>query len=279
MEVNYKCGYCGWLLNNYCQNYWDHKCFTDFNERRHDLVSDPNNVLTVVEKPREMLNNCETECETDSQEELELGSNFDEAIIAMVAERRALYDFKLPLNQRTKAKKEDLWKEISNNLGGVGILQIKQRWKYLRDSFVRAKKKVKEYRPSGSAGVLPVDPKFKHYDLMQFLDDDAAHNKTYSSVPSVLQPQASLTTNNTEDMLNHSSSSSTSAKKRKAEESEINAKVLEIFSEAVTSPKQMSGLDGFLISLGEALGKLPYRKRAQLEITFLQMAFDAENDN
>ncbi|KYN28479.1 hypothetical protein ALC57_02091 [Trachymyrmex cornetzi] len=48
-----------------------------------------------------------------------------------------------------------LWEEIRNILGGImSIEELQKKWKYHRDCYVRARKKMKTYVPSGS-GALP----------------------------------------------------------------------------------------------------------------------------
>jgi len=39
---------------------------------------------------------------------------------------------------------------------------------------------------------------------------------------------------------------------------------------------EMDAIDGFLKTLGEALRRLPYRKRTKMEIKFLEMVLQAE---
>lgn len=69
-------------------------------------------------------------------------------------------------------KKQSLWLEISNLLQGMATIEeIKNKWKYLRDCYLKAKKKINKYKPSGSATQEPQDPGFRYYNLMKFLDD------------------------------------------------------------------------------------------------------------
>lgn len=42
----------------------------------------------------------------------------DEELISLVQQRPALYDYRIPTQERTKFKKNDLWQEVSNCLAG-----------------------------------------------------------------------------------------------------------------------------------------------------------------
>jgi len=42
-----KCGYCGWHIAYQCQNILEHKCFNEYDENKHALNIDENNVATI----------------------------------------------------------------------------------------------------------------------------------------------------------------------------------------------------------------------------------------
>lgn len=50
---------------------------------------------------------------------------------------------------------------------------VKQRWKHLRDSYMKARKKMQGYVRSGSGAESghPLRSSFAHYEEMRFLDD------------------------------------------------------------------------------------------------------------
>lgn len=48
----------------------------------------------------------------------------DEMLINLVQTKPALWNFQIPLSERTKAKKKALWKEVENMLGGLYIYKI-----------------------------------------------------------------------------------------------------------------------------------------------------------
>ncbi|EFN69401.1 hypothetical protein EAG_00504, partial [Camponotus floridanus] len=95
-------------------------------------------------------------------------------LIEFVRIRRGLWDHSLPTSERTRLKKDSLWQEIVNAFdGSLSMEAIKQRWKHLRDSYMKARKKMRGYVRSGS-GVEsghPLRSSFAHYEEMRFLDD------------------------------------------------------------------------------------------------------------
>ncbi|EZA47540.1 hypothetical protein X777_16209, partial [Ooceraea biroi] len=98
----------------------------------------------------------------------------DELLIGAVKARKGLYDYTLPASERSSLRKNALWAEVSNTIGGaLSPDKAKARWKYLRDNYAKARKKVKSYIPSGSAAKANVLKKsnFRFYDVMTFLND------------------------------------------------------------------------------------------------------------
>lgn len=99
-------------------------------------------------------------------------SSWAEQFIKCVEDRPPLYNVQLCLTERTNLKKNALWSEILNTIGGNSIEELKAKWKYFKDRYMKAKKKVNTYKPSGSA-FIPVNPGFQYYNLMKFLDDSS----------------------------------------------------------------------------------------------------------
>ncbi|CAG9760581.1 unnamed protein product [Ceutorhynchus assimilis] len=177
-DINqYKFGYCGFFINSECENLLEHQCFIDFfNEEDHELMTDDNNVLTVVMK--------NTGTKVSKANSLYINSiGWEEHFISLVQERPGLYNMGLPVLQRTNAKKLQLWSEISNIFGNkISADELAKKWKYFRDCYIRAKKKKNVYQTS-SSGAMPLpDPGFRHYYLMKFIDDGESQQTTISSV-------------------------------------------------------------------------------------------------
>lgn len=59
-------------------------------------------------------------------------NKIDEDLIIAVKDRPALYDFRLPIKQRGRKQKDDLWNEISVYLKGSKIILI--MYNYIREN-------------------------------------------------------------------------------------------------------------------------------------------------
>ncbi|XP_019889701.2 uncharacterized protein LOC105286854 [Ooceraea biroi] len=112
--------------------------------------------------------------------------NVDELLIEAVRSKPGLYDFRVPASTRTMLRKNALWVEVSNILqGSLSPEEAKARWKYLRDNYIKTRKKVKAYIPSGSAAPCTVTEKkskYQYYELMKFLDNSLQTRPTVSSL-------------------------------------------------------------------------------------------------
>ncbi|XP_071653252.1 uncharacterized protein [Temnothorax longispinosus] len=175
-----KCGYCGWLLDGLLDGFVDvsllqHNCLKHYNEEKHLLHIDDNNVATIIEKDQS------TSIQTTNT------SEYNEALVNAVYSRPALYDHRIPLKDRTSLKKKALWKEVGNLMGENENLEfVQKRWKQLRDSYVKAKKKENAYIPSGSSASIKNDKMtFALYNQMKFLDDIIGKSPTVTSLPAL----------------------------------------------------------------------------------------------
>ncbi|KAL5237507.1 hypothetical protein ACI65C_004917 [Semiaphis heraclei] len=69
-------------------------------------------------------------------------NEFYSSLIAEVNERNPLWDHRLPLAARYEPIKQNLWNEIYVALNGIYSIDVlKKKWKYLREKFVREKRK------------------------------------------------------------------------------------------------------------------------------------------
>ncbi|XP_011858829.1 PREDICTED: uncharacterized protein LOC105556356 [Vollenhovia emeryi] len=97
--------------------------------------------------------------------------NYDdeEVLILSVQERRPLWDFTIPLEQRCQRVTKTLWNEVSEALGGkLSGEEAKKKFKNFYDAYRRIIHA--ENHPSGSARP-PLTKKWHHYDTMEFLRD------------------------------------------------------------------------------------------------------------
>lgn len=53
----------------------------------------------------------------------------------------------------------------------MDVAAVKKRWKYLKDCYMKDKKKNNEYIPSGSAAPVTQKGSFRFYESMSFLND------------------------------------------------------------------------------------------------------------
>ncbi|XP_020297427.1 uncharacterized protein LOC109861967 [Pseudomyrmex gracilis] len=97
--------------------------------------------------------------------------NYDdeELLILSVQEKRPLWDFTIPLEQRCQRLTKKLWDEVSETLGGkLSGEEAKKKFKNLHDAYRRIIQS--ENLSSGSARPPPTK-KWHHYDSMEFLRD------------------------------------------------------------------------------------------------------------
>ncbi|XP_012216604.2 uncharacterized protein [Linepithema humile] len=186
--INLKCGYCGWLIAGSCGNIFRHKCFKKFSEEMHALHVDENHVARMIArnyyKENDPQNTSVIPVEDNSKS---ISDDSDEILIELVFQRPAIWNYKLPLRDRTKLKIEALWVEISNVMGGGKATPTwaKTRWRDLRDSYVKARKKARAYIPSGSDAESATklrSTSFRFFKQMQFLEVAYTTETTISSL-------------------------------------------------------------------------------------------------
>lgn len=190
----------------------------------------------------------------------------DEQLISLVQQRPALYNFRLPLKQRTKDIKDKLWKEIVRIMNvELSVSDIAKKWKALRDYYMKIKPQIKNKPPSGT-GSDEVDSRkvWKFFHLMRFLDDTLEMRQTHTNINAACDTEKPET------------STQKTTKKKRASEAEL----LQTIGEIVKAPIRIensgnsscatpTGCDFFCMRLAEGLKKLPYLVRSRLEIEFL----------
>ncbi|EFN71220.1 hypothetical protein EAG_07598, partial [Camponotus floridanus] len=89
-------------------------------------------------------------------------------LIEEIHKRPPLWNFKLPLSERTMQAKKKLWEEIKTAMNNtIDIATMKKKWKSLCDTYRTYKSK--QQKPSGSAGTS--QKKWVHFERMKFLSD------------------------------------------------------------------------------------------------------------
>ncbi|XP_077256689.1 uncharacterized protein LOC143894369 [Temnothorax americanus] len=229
----------------------------------------------------------------------------DELLIELVRTRKALWDHSIPSNQRTKLKKENLWQEIVNVFdGSLYVPEVKQKWKQLRDAYIKARKKMRGYVRSGSAAESghPLRSSFAYYEEMKFLDNTEKTAPTVSFIQHLLKANSSCVDENDmqrndmaadhstcdDSMMDVASTSNASsrrscspseARNKKAKiaqrQADMETKFLSMIDEA--SWKKRDVVDSYLDQLGDILRRLPYIRRRNLQRRIIDIAIQEEN--
>ncbi|KMQ84413.1 hypothetical protein RF55_17796, partial [Lasius niger] len=254
-----KCGYCGFILRGSCGTILDHHCFKTYDETIDLINVDSNAVVTMRKRHQtESVVQHEGASQSDTQSVL----SQDELLIELVRTRRGLWDHSIPLTERTRLKKESLWQEIVNVFdGSLSMETVKQRWKHLRDSYIKARKKMQGYVRSGSGAESghPLRSSFAHYEEMRFLDDTVKTTPTVSSVQHLLGANSSHVEDMQVDMTAENSTDCDDSIQDVQRQAEIENKFLSIIDEV--SSKKRDVVDSFLDQLGDILRRLSYVRR------------------
>ncbi|XP_077268721.1 uncharacterized protein LOC143900854 [Temnothorax americanus] len=209
--LNIICGYCSDILVVATQEKMlCHNCFEHYDEKMHAVSIDEDFVVTIVQ------NSNQADTEDTSNEHQSSTDHRDEMLINVVQTKPALYNFhKFPPTERTKAKKKALWKEVENMLGGLMTADdAMKRWKYLRDCYVRYKRQVNEYVPSGSGAQPKKQKMFRFYEIMQFIDDPLENAPTVSNLSDCDKAAGSAQENDDCLLLSTSTTKSTCENKK-----------------------------------------------------------------
>ncbi|XP_060871168.1 uncharacterized protein LOC132945439, partial [Metopolophium dirhodum] len=145
----------------------NHKCsattaqaqfkFQKLQPKMSSSVSSYSPMPSTVTKPSlisNFLNEIEQEEQSDTSSLSENNSDDDDNefytnLITEVNERNPLWDHRLPMSARYEPIKQNLWNEIYVALKGIYPIDVlKKKWKYLREKYVREKRKP----ASGAAG-------------------------------------------------------------------------------------------------------------------------------
>ncbi|KYN30082.1 hypothetical protein ALC57_00459, partial [Trachymyrmex cornetzi] len=302
-----KCGYCSYIVYGSCANVLAYHCFSTFNENLHAINVDSKAVVTMLDGAEE-INEIKGTQETSVEEVEEIdkfssSSNLDEILIDLVHARRALWDYTIPVKNRTKLKKDALWQEIENILGSLTVAMAKQKWKQLRDSYIKARKKMQGYVRSGSGAEAAHPPKssFSHYERMRFLDDTVSTVPTINSLQHLL-PSSSTSSDyfkdfdanvsvsascSTLDSVEYDTKSSdnrsesnrhstcSSPKNNKKKHAQLQETFYEVLSKS--SQRERDTVDSFLEVLGDLLRHLPYIKRRNFQKKIFDLTITEED--
>lgn len=93
--------------------------------------------------------------------------NSTSCLINAIKVRRPLFDHTMSLSERSESIKNKLWIEVYNELQGqVSINELKKKWKYLKEKYVRERQKLKKCGLKGGRKT-----KWLHYVQLSFLEE------------------------------------------------------------------------------------------------------------
>ncbi|KAF5296839.1 hypothetical protein FQA39_LY12357 [Lamprigera yunnana] len=212
----------------------------------------------------------ENECSiTESNiEESSSNNTIEELLISLIEVRQPLWNTRLPITDRSKGIKENLWIEIYNALGKkYSINFLQKKWRNLRDTYVKAKVEIEVYTPSGGPSKTS-KKKWKHYDLLKFLSETVAPKRTATNLE--IKESNPSSHSSTEDCEPH--------KKRAASRTnKVEAALIDAITN-IAPPENPSmianSINQICIKLSNILDTLEPRQRALLEIDLLRKAYE-----
>ncbi|XP_036145573.1 uncharacterized protein LOC118646553 [Monomorium pharaonis] len=204
-----------------------------------------------------------------------------------------LWDHTISVKLRNPLTVKEVWLKVAKELDDkFEAEEIKKRWRNLRDSYKKARKKITAYIPSGSAASASNnEDSFRFYDQMNFLYD------SLNSRPNILQDfdfnevsnsdALSATNEQPIDMesigeteidsnsFDHNQLTKHTKRTRKqSADTQFKQSVAQILSEC--NKRDNDGIEGFLMQLVKIMKKLPYRDRRILQIDIMNLAYKAE---
>lgn len=200
----------------------------------------------------------------------------EEHLILEVQSRPPLWNFTLPLQERSKLIKNKLWIEVSNELKGSFTPDgAQKKFKNLVDTFRNIIRN--EKCPSGAARPNNCGSKWSHYHNMHFLRDYLTPKQTISNC--VDNEDSSSLNDSMDDTNSFSSNSKRSRNSHRPSESEMLCNSFNKVAEAINASSssnqivlpslpEMTEIDACLGVVGSRLKKIPeiYQSEATQEI-------------
>ncbi|XP_039249630.2 transcription factor Adf-1-like [Styela clava] len=189
--------------------------------------------------------------------------SFEELLINEVQARPCLYDMSRQ-DYRDMNLKSNNWEEIGALLDVTGQ-QAKEKWKNLRDKFVKIKNKHESIR-FGAPGSVAINTKWELFDNMSFLDSFVQHRKTASN----FDPDVTQSAVIEEEEVARSSNDTFFTPPPKRRKEEVNMKIFNILEKDDDPDKQ------FLLSLLPQLKRLSPERASSSKLKIMQLLHDAE---
>lgn len=198
----------------------------------------------------------------------------EELLISCVMARPPLWDSRLPIKERSKTIRDQLWLEIFEEFGAnpeFSTEYLIKKWRNLRDTYVRLKG---EYTPSGSAAKKK--KKWEFFDLMTFLNDTINYRATTTNLAS-----GASTSSTPSPMMSPTLSDSESRTdlRQKRPPHKIEGAIIEALNNINNNPLEApTPINQICMRISEILDQMPQQPRTLLEIKLLQMTYEEAKD-
>lgn len=201
----------------------------------------------------------------------------EELLISCVEARPPLWDSRLPLKDRSKPIRDNLWLEIFAEFGSNPEFTIEfliKKWRNLRDTFVRIKG---EYTPSGSA--CQKKKKWEYFDSLQFLNDTVKYRPTISNVklPECSKTPTPLTSPEFVPQNELNSELLLSSTKKKVLDKAVEGAIIQALEKVNATPiitENRPTINPICCRISSLLDKIPEREKTLLEIKLLQTTYE-----
>ncbi|XP_014210991.1 uncharacterized protein LOC106641189 isoform X2 [Copidosoma floridanum] len=224
-------------------------------------------------------------------------SDWDEVLIASVQKHPCIWNHDTSPKIRSFTSLQEAWEDVAQDLEGTFDPDtVKKRWRNLRDSYNKARKKALASIPSDSeASHTNLKSSFRHYEVMSFLTDTQTKNKSSIIVQSPAStvdemPNLSGTISSSGSYPNESRklisektlrvkpTSSTISQMRGQKRSHQEPDFAELIRVIEKTNKQIDDIEGFSVHLTGIMRRLPYKSRRRLEIDIMELASKAEEE-
>ncbi|XP_071574844.1 uncharacterized protein [Temnothorax nylanderi] len=209
--------------------------------------------------------------------------NFDEeeSLILEVQNRPPLWNYTLPLKDRSMQIKKQLWEEVAQFFNGKFSAEtLKLKFKSLYDTFRKIIQS--EHQASGSGRINK--KKWFHYDSMTFLRDNCLIKNTMSNIENEVNEvnERDCCTPSTSTNISDDSFIQKDNRRKRQRSDDDTSSAINRIAEAVCQPSTLTlppppepdDVDSFLLAIGHHLRELPTLTRIKVIQQFLQIVYD-----
>lgn len=228
-------------------------------------------------------------------------NDVDEVLINAVMKKPCLWDHTISVKLRSPLIVKEAWLEVAKELNDkFEVDDIKKRWRNLKDSYKKARKKATAYIPSGSATIVSDNKdSFRFYDQMKFLNDSMNSRPTKSNISQDSCDSFNFNEASNSDVLSTADVQSidmesigetsgilsssfdhnqftehTKRTRKQSVDAEFKQSIVQILSEC--NKRDDDDIEGFLMQLAAIMKKLSLRNRRILQRDIMNLAYEAE---